>query len=151
MTAEPANASKPIPGTTLKCLEDPSFEFDNNTTVENETCANQPPPAKKPAYRVLEGNIILFDKTLFNADFKYNKTETQNSSFINFSYSDPFEETGASDIPSALGAVCNSASDTQKAVKQPNYKILEAGDPMVTSMYDASTSLSQSPTSVTQQ
>ena len=95
--------------------------------------------------------IILFDKTLLNALHKYNKTGTHNRSFINFSYSDPFEETGASDIPSALGAVSNSASVTQKAVKQPNYKILEAGDPMVTSMYDASTSLSQSPTSVTQQ
>ena len=134
-------------------MEDPSFEFDNNTTVENETCANQPPPAKKPAYRVLEGNIIAFDITLLNADFilTYSNTETQNSSYIVFLTLDPFEETGASDIPSALGAVSNSASDPQKAVKQPNYKILEAGDPMVTSMYDASTSLSQSPTSVTQQ
>ena len=49
-TVESKNISKPIPGTTLKCLEDPSFEF--------ETCTSQPPPAKKPAYRVLEGNIL---------------------------------------------------------------------------------------------
>ena len=64
---------------------------------------------------------------------------------------DPFEEAGTSDMPSSLGVASNSASDTHKATKQPNYKILEAGDPMVTSIYDASTSLSQSPTSVTQQ
>ena len=56
--AESANASKPIPGTTLKCLEDPSFEFESNAPVETETCINQPPPAKKPAYRVLEGTFI---------------------------------------------------------------------------------------------
>ena len=69
-------------------------------------------------------------------------------------FSDPFEEAGTSDIPSSsLGVVSNSASDTtqHKTSKQPNYKILEAGDPMITSIYDASTSLSQSPTSVTQQ
>ena len=56
--AESANASKPIPGTTLKCLEDPSFEFESSAPVETETCINQPPPAKKPAYRVLEGTFI---------------------------------------------------------------------------------------------
>ena len=57
--AESANASKPIPGTTLKCLEDPSFEFESNAPVETETCINQPPPAKKPAYRVLEGTFVI--------------------------------------------------------------------------------------------
>ena len=56
-TAESKNISKPIPGTTLKCLEDPSFEFDSHKPVENETCTSQPPPAKKPAYRVLEGKL----------------------------------------------------------------------------------------------
>ena len=56
--AESANASKPIPGTTLKCLEDPSFEFESSAPAETETCINQPPPAKKPAYRVLEGKFI---------------------------------------------------------------------------------------------
>ena len=56
---ESANVSKPIPGTTLKCLEDPSFEFDGHAAGENESCANQPPPAKKPAYRVLEGTFLL--------------------------------------------------------------------------------------------
>lgn len=49
---------KPIPGTTLKCLEDPSFEFESSAPAETETCINQPPPAKKPAYRVLEGKFI---------------------------------------------------------------------------------------------
>jgi hypothetical protein len=57
-TVESKNISKPIPGTTLKCLEDPSFEFDSHKPVDNETCTSQPPPAKKPAYRVLEGNIL---------------------------------------------------------------------------------------------
>ena len=58
-TVQSKNISKPIPGTTLKCLEDPSFEFDGHNTVENETRTSQPPPAKKPAYRVLEGSICL--------------------------------------------------------------------------------------------
>ena len=58
-TVESKKISKPIPGTTLKCLEDPSFEFDSHKPVENETCTSQPPPAKKPAYRVLEGDILF--------------------------------------------------------------------------------------------
>ena len=64
--AESANASKPIPGTTLKCLEDPSFEFESNAPVETETCINQPPPAKKPAYRVLEGTFVIRILFLYN-------------------------------------------------------------------------------------
>ena len=68
---------------------------------------------------------------------------------------DPFEEVGSGDIPSSLGVVSsdvsNVASDAHKSPKHPSYKILEAGDPMVTGIYDATTSLSQSPTSVTQQ
>ena len=57
---ESKDISKPIPGTTLKCLEDPSFEFEGHKPVENSTYSSQPPPAKKPAYRVLEGKIFLF-------------------------------------------------------------------------------------------
>ena len=57
------NISKSIPGTTLKCLEDPSFEFDTTQApVKAESCTNQSPPAKKPAYRVLEGKTTI--KTL---------------------------------------------------------------------------------------
>ena len=56
-TAESKNMNKAIPGTTLKCLEDPSFEFDTHKSLGTESCTNQPPPAKKPAYRVLEGRI----------------------------------------------------------------------------------------------
>ena len=63
-TVEKSNISKPVPGTTLKCLEDPSFEFDTNLhkSLSNDSCSNQPPPAKKPAYRVLEGmpNINIY-------------------------------------------------------------------------------------------
>ena len=61
---------------------------------------------------------------------------------------------GSGDIPTSLGIASTDAtsSGTSKSPKQPNYKILEAGDPMTTSIYDATTSLSQSsPTSVTQQ
>ena len=70
---------------------------------------------------------------------------------------DPFDNVGSGDIPTSLGVVSTEASNasssgTCKSPKQPNYKILEAGDPMTTSIYDATTSLSQSsPTSVTQQ
>ena len=67
---------------------------------------------------------------------------------------DPFDNVGSGDIPTSLGIASTDASSsgTSKSPKQPNYKILEAGDPMTTSIYDATTSLSQSsPTSVTQQ
>ena len=52
--------TKPVPGTTLKCLDDPSFEFElkPKDTLENANPSNQQPPAKKPAYRVLEGTLI---------------------------------------------------------------------------------------------
>ena len=48
----------------MKCLDDPSFEFEGNSNhTENDVCASQQPPAKKPAYRVLEGipaiNLML--------------------------------------------------------------------------------------------
>ena len=40
----------------MKCLDDPSFEFErNNSPTDNDVGASQQPPAKKPAYRVLEG------------------------------------------------------------------------------------------------
>lgn len=63
-------------------------------------------------------------------------------------------------MPSSVGAVssdasnaaCSNAIASRSPKQKPNYKILEAGDPMTTGIYDASTSLSQSsPTSVTQQ
>ena len=55
--------TKSIPGSTLKCLDDPSFEFEGNSIpTDNDICASQQPPAKKPAYRVLEG--IPYNKSM---------------------------------------------------------------------------------------
>ena len=46
-------AIKPV-GTGLKCLEDPSFCFDEKTETKPVTAAAAAPKPKKPTYRVLE-------------------------------------------------------------------------------------------------
>ena len=61
--------TKVVPGTTLKCLEDPSFEFEpkqappkkpSYRVLEDPTMDDManPPAAKKPTYKVLEDPML---------------------------------------------------------------------------------------------
>ena len=99
-----------IAGTSLKCLEEPSFEFEASNETTNTAKptsvsaaasaatnfeAGGQPPSKKPSYRVLE---------------------------------DPFESAAPGG-----GAVV-----AQPNKRSPNYRVLE--DPMTTAMYEPSTS-----------
>jgi hypothetical protein len=86
--------------------------------LENANSNNQQPPAKKPAYRVLEDP---FEQTGSGDNF-YGQTSTVSSEISN------------------LSPLHNSTSGS----KQPSYKVLEAADPMITSIYEPSpNSLSQ--------
>eukprot|EP00094_Tigriopus_californicus_P002505 TCALIF_02422-PA protein Name:"Protein of unknown function" AED:0.12 eAED:0.12 QI:0/0.25/0.22/0.44/1/1/9/565/545 len=57
----PPSTTKAVPGTSLRCLEDPSFAFDASPKVipPPEPVAPAQPSPRKPAYRVLEDPMMM--------------------------------------------------------------------------------------------